>query len=139
MKYKVPKEAAERVRALYTRGDFWDDSALEVANFLDSIPDEFEIIGPGERAVVWPADLTRERLFVLARSLDCQQRDDAIRRLAAIAPEAPKKRMVNLWRYHGMTTADTLHGQLCEFPINGPEPGGFPWRKVNHEPVEVDE
>lgn len=87
-----PKDAIAALRH-YMADRVWPDmpqASLErVLAWADSIPDE---------PVVWPAELTRERLEELADEWRVQFAEPckALRALAAIAP-VRKKRVVNLW------------------------------------------
>lgn len=101
-----PVAAIERMRDRVNGLDAPDATAILA--YLDSIQDDAV-------PVVWPKELTRERLEeladrggfatgeingeVIARAkLDYSSRSDALRALAAIAP-VKRKRMVNLWRH----------------------------------------
>lgn len=103
-----PVAAIERMREWidkYPASDMKNER--EVLAYLASIPDDAV-------PVVWPKELTRERLERLADSVDARVIDtaklnDALRALAAIAPER-KKRVVNLWR--------DLNGHLHEREVN---------------------
>lgn len=66
MKYVKPREAIWELH-LVCRSDDEGSRGRELLAWLDSLPSEFEILGPGERAVVWPADLTRERIESIAK------------------------------------------------------------------------
>ena len=113
-----PVEAIERMRA-------WMDKCLAydtkneriVLAYLDAIPD-------GAVCVVWPAELTRERLEELADKIGTRNenawecwpgQESAIRALAAIAPQK-RKRVVNLWQH----VADDL--PVCRHPKWQPDP-----------------
>ena len=117
---KKPKEASERLR----RNHADRDDRVSILDYLDSLPDWI-----GE----WPADLTGDRLEELADCISGVTNNDgwasdALRALAAIAPER-KKRMVNLW----------IVGN--EFPIAKPSdwaPRAHElWRKVGG-PFEIE-
>ena len=90
---------------IYTKPN-WRASHTEMSNFLDSLPDSFEIVPEGSRLVEWPSELTRERLDSLASAIDTSQPNawecwpgqaNALRALAAIAPVEKKKRKVEIW------------------------------------------
>lgn len=89
----------------FKKPDLCATDALEclrkAMDFLDSLPDEFEILGPGEAAVKWPKEFTREHLLRLAdtslHGMNPMGMAVALRALAAIAPER-KKRRVNIWK-----------------------------------------
>lgn len=94
MIYVKPTEA---VRLILRANCTYAQETIELAKWAASFPAEFEILGPKERAVVWPADLTRERLLYFAGQQGLSAEHYAFKALAAIAPEAPKKRMVVVW------------------------------------------
>jgi len=105
MKYKKPQGVRDWMN--------WhgEESAHAVAHFLDSLPSEFEILGPGERAVVWPPQCNKAALNHAAKRLRAEGWDwsaQTIDALATIAPEAPKKRMVNLWSKSLMNHVDDI-------------------------------
>lgn len=56
----------------YRKPDYNTASWEFVRKFLDSLPAEFEILGPGETAVKWPKEYTREVLTYLAEKIDVQ-------------------------------------------------------------------
>lgn len=118
-----PVEAIERIKQ-WNLPFTWKEATADlksVVAYLDSIPDD-------AIPVVWPKELTRERLEELAGFYGHGSSvADALRALAAIAPER-KKRMVNLWR--APNGNQVWHDHLEEFPE--------PWRKVAG-PVEIDE
>ena len=79
----------------------------EARDFLDSLPDEFEIVPEGYVCVKWPDGLTRDRLEFLADKIKAENvnaweswpaQESALRALAAIAPERKKRRM-SAWQY----------------------------------------
>lgn len=93
-----PKDAIAALRH-YMADRVWPDmpqASLErVLAWADSIPE-------GAVPVVWPADLTRERLEELAADestvVAIAGRYSAIRALAAIAPQKKPPVKVDLWR-----------------------------------------
>lgn len=97
---KKPKEAIERMRK-DLRGNSMsscEEDCRTILAWADSIPADAV-------PVVWPADLTRERLEELADKIgprnenawECWPgQESALRALAAIAP-VRKKRVANLW------------------------------------------
>lgn len=96
MKYTKPDKA---IRWLRGESSQWgSDQEADILAFLDSLPDEFEIVEPGNVQVKWPKELTRERLNQLAdyRS-SATDSVAALQALSAIAPEEKKKRKVALW------------------------------------------
>lgn len=106
--------------------------------FLDSLPDSFEILGDGEVAVRWPEGLTREVLCNIAdgvaffgRTADAE---NGLRRLAAIAPEAPKKqkRIVEIWEYFAGGRMEAWPSPL------DPRRNVVGWRKVAG-PIELED
>lgn len=86
-----PVAAIERIREWI---DKYPASAMknerEVLAYLDSIPDDAV-------PVVWPKELTRERLEELAATSAYRPHYEALCAIAAIAP-VRKKRVVNLWQ-----------------------------------------
>lgn len=111
----------------------------ECVRFVDSLPDEFEILGPGEVAVKWPEGLTRERLLFLADKIKAENvnaweswpgQEAALRALAAIAPERKKRRM-SAWQYGcGIPQLFSVDWR--------PESAETKWRKVAG-PIEIDD
>lgn len=89
---KKPTEAIERMRkAAETEWPITFDGIEDILAYLDSIPE-------GAVPVVWPDELTRERLEELALSHTLiVSRSEALRALAAIAPKR-EKRKVALWK-----------------------------------------
>lgn len=128
-----PKDAIERMRAIYGKFAPWEDPNIvsdiqALLAYLDAIPD-------GAVPVVWPADLTRERLEELARQshadmhmMSVSDRSHALRALAAIAPQK-KKRVVNLWQ-RGAGTIVAIGDNDC--------PLGDAWRCVARN-VELED
>ena len=117
-----PKEDIEYLRALFAP----TGGMRRLFDYLDSIPDDAV-------PVVWPKELTRERLEEFATAPVAYQSSivDALRALAAIAPER-KKRTVNLWERKGIGswgTDDRMANR--EYEMDG-------WRKVAG-PIEIDE
>lgn len=103
-----PVEAIERMR----EWSKWNNEDLNaVLAYIDSIPD-------GSVPVVWPAELTLERLEELSNRFgpDGVTRD-ALRALAAIAP-GRKKRVVNLWRAMGTALYERPTGWMPESHMN---------------------
>lgn len=120
-----PKDAIAALRH-YMADRVWPDmpaaSLGRVLAWADSIPD-------GAVPVVWPAELTRERLEELAeRPAWAKDRDAALRALAAIAP-VRKKRGVNLWQ-RGAGTIVAIGDNDC--------PLGDAWRCVARN-VELED
>ena len=118
---KKPKETIKRMRSWVLYGQMGFDRTAILA-WADSIPDDAV-------CVVWPKELTRERLEHLATYAAADsQVVQAFRALAAIAP-VRKKRMVNLW----------AHGSGAPIVVNdGDSPVGQMWRKVGG-PFEIEE
>lgn len=122
MNMNYPKRAIADLRAICAR-DSEDSSSREVLAYLDWLE--------GKHVVEWPAELTRERLEMLAdglenRVIDPNAMNDALRALAAIAPQK-KKRVVNLYR--------DVNGFLHEREKREPESS---WRKVAG-PIEIED
>lgn len=118
---KKPVEAIERMRSSWK----WNCvDEREILAYLDSIPSD-------AIPVVWPKELTRERLFELSHRFgpDGQTRD-ALRALAAIAPER-KKRIVYLYERD-----DPLLGSVKVWSESSTCID--PWKRVAG-PVEIDE
>lgn len=111
-----PKEAIERIRNELTAcvsprtGMTLYSAQTAILAYLDSIPADAV-------PVVWPAELTRERLEALADEWRVQFAEPckALLALAAIAPQK-KKRVVNLWQH----VADDL--PVCRHPKWQPDP-----------------
>ena len=123
---KKPKEAAKWFNEVQLSG-----IGRELQLFLNSLPDEFEIVPAGLHVCEWPKELTRERLEELANCSLYERHAQALRALAAIAPER-KKRMVNLWESQGF-----LQGFKDGYNPNGNDKSE-PWRKVGG-PFEIEE
>ena len=125
---KKPKEAIERLR----RNHADRDDRVSILDYLDSLPDSFEIVPEGHVCVKWPEGLTRERMRGLADCISGVTNNDgwasdALRALAAIAPQR-KKRMVNVWQ---TPYALVVRNAPNDYAVDG-------WRKVGG-PFEVDE
>lgn len=118
----------------------WEETVLpivpnEVIKLYNQLPDEFEILGPGEVAVKWPRGVTKRWLDEAADVLDSYGRftlANDVRSLAAIAPERknPTKRRISVLQFqgHGET-----YGKL-ELSFNmAPQ---FPWVKVGECEIE---
>lgn len=120
-----PKEAIERMREWSEVGSGgWYDDCAAILAYLDSIPSDAV-------PVVWPKELTREELIDLSRWTAHKPVTDALRALAAIAPQR-KKRMVNLWERKGIGSWGTDDRMVNrEYEMDG-------WRKVAG-PIEIDE
>jgi len=119
-----PKDAIERMKAWHAGKDWWacfTGDAIAILAYLDSIPD-------GAVPVVWPAELTRERLEELVCTVPNQGHREALRALAAIAPQK-KKRVVNLW--------ESKHTKPIAFPV-GEAPEVGTWRCVARN-VELED
>lgn len=105
----------------------------EVVDFYDSLPSEFEILGPGEVAVKWPEGFTRENLLRLAdtslHGMNPIGMAVALRSIAAIAPERKKRRM-SAWQY------GCAIPQLFSVDWR-PESAETKWRKVGE--CEIDD
>ena len=122
---KKPKEAAKWFNEVQLSG-----IGRELQLFLNSLPDEFEIVPAGLHVCEWPKELTRERLEELANCSLYERHAQALRALAAIAPER-KKRMVNLWR--------NGDGDLVDLLVDSTPPKDMNyWRKVGG-PFEIEE
>lgn len=126
MKYRKPT----RDIRLEHGGNF----VTECVRFVDSLPSEFEILGPGEAAVKWPGGWTRE--YLLRSSRGDYGNDISLRAwleaLADIAPER-KKRRVNLWKsiYHDKYAVAAMPHDWLPGPNES-------WRKVAG-PIEIDD
>ena len=128
---KKPVEVIERRIGhwrTYGPGDR-DDEKLIIA-YLDSIPEDAHVCK-------WPKGVTKELLvgFAQRSSWDFADLTNTLRALAAIAPEKPKKRMVNFWRHKSWrdmenTVMKSVDDNIFIDGING-------WRKVGG-PFEVD-
>lgn len=120
---KKPVEAIERMRFNGMGGV----DRSQILMYLDFIPEDAHVCK-------WPKWVTKELLvgFAQRSSWDFADLTSALRALAAIAPEKPKKRMVNIWE-DSITKAVVLIpiGDIYEFP------SGY-WCKVGG-PFEVDE
>lgn len=126
---KKPVEAIERLRASLTSANFRPDDAAAILAHLDSIPDDAHVCE-------WPKGLTRERLIELAADtgrVTYDDRNEALRALAAIAPER-KKRFVNFWRNRD----GALIEQGVDWDFTAPEHQPNTWKKINEHPVEID-
>lgn len=120
---KKPKVAIDVARNMgpYPIGGTMD----AILAYLDSIPDDAHIC-------VWPKEATKERLLDAANALglsDWGDLEEALRALAAIAPEAPKKRMMNAWKHRDASPA------LFPLDWTGDAEG---WRKIGG-PFEIEE
>ena len=111
----------------------------EARDFLDSLPAEFEILGPGEVAVKWPESASKKTLELLYQTYKNPypikfdrpiKYDEALstvlHALAAIAPTR-KRRRVSLWEAGGRIHVWGEHDSC-----------GYPWRKVAG-PIEIDD
>ena len=128
---KKPREAIERMRAALDRGSIYGEYAAgdvkSILAYLDSIPE-------GAHVCVWPKELTRERMLELARDdgmARWPERSEALRALAHIAPEAPKKRMVEIWTHEDGTLS------VHDLPI---DPARNAWgQRKRHGPFEIED
>ena len=126
---KKPTEAIERIRGFATLGEPWGGgesyaNLRAILAYLDSIPE-------------WPADLTRERLEELASNpppFANNDRSDALRRLAAIAPKRGKRK-VELWYHESWADAKPPYAQYAGQSelINGVDG----WRKVGVAEIDA--
>jgi len=148
-----PKDAIERMKAWLESQDFYElcqnyrhardikphrEGADTAAGAFERIKREIAGYLPdGAVCVVWPADLTRERLNELASAIDTSQPNawecwpgqaNALRALATIAP-VRKKRVVNLW--------ESKHSKPIAFPV-GEAPEVGTWRCVARN-VELED
>lgn len=124
MKYTKPKRLA---------AGFSDLDYSAIFAFLDSLPDEFEIVEPGMTQVRWPEGVTRNELLGWGADLERYLPEGAdilryIARLAAIAPEEKKKRKVELWRHESWPSSMPPHAQISGASMFSDGVGG--WRKV---------
>ena len=119
----------------YRKPEFFCMLPHEFADFLDSLPPEFEIVPEGHVCVKWPDGLTRDRLEFLADKIKAENvnaweswpaQESALRALAAIAPER-KKRRISLWEAGGRIHVWGEHDTALA-----------PWRKVAG-PIELDD
>jgi len=112
-----PKEAIERVRVhsrTWNKGsDMWT-----ILDYLDWLE--------GKHVCEWPIRLNEDFLMNLAAQHDSAAKEEALRALAAIAPQK-KKRVVNLYR--------DVNGFLHEREKSEPESS---WRKVAG-PIEIED
>ena len=117
---KKPVGAIEQMR---TKSYMQEEDVNDILSYLDSIPE-------GAHICKWPEGLDRERLDNLAASAS-SHRADALRALAAIAPEEKKKRKVWLWE------KDHPHYTERSWTSNDIDRSGGGWRKVGE--CEVSE
>lgn len=124
---KKPVESIEKWRDC---DSFRIEDHEAILNYLDSIPEDAHVCK-------WPKWVTKELLvgFAQRSSWDFADLTNTLRALAAIAPEKPKKRMVNFWRHKSWrdmenTVMKSVDDNIFIDGING-------WRKVGG-PFEVD-
>ena len=119
----------------YRKPEFFCMLPHEFADFLDSLPPEFEIVPEGHVCVKWPEGLTRERLEFLADKIKAESvnaweswsaQETALRAFSAIAPTR-KRRRVSLWEAGGRIHVWGEH-----------DTAGYPWRK-RAGPIELDD
>ena len=84
--------------------------------------------------VDWPEELTKGRLAEIAGSGSWDECTEALFQLATIAPEAPKKVLMNLWKWCGLDLITIKNGDIRAFHEN--YPCTSPWRKIGG-PFEV--
>lgn len=126
---RKPVEAIERMRNHFVR----DGDVEAILAYLDSIPE-------GAVPVVWPAELTRERLVGLANYnykgffVSEEARGNALRALAAIAPKREKRKM-NLWQQGNYVACFPEDFD----PNKNSGARDEKWRKVTPQPVEIEE
>ena len=115
----------------YKKPEYFGMFHKDLAEFLDALPDEFEIVEPGNVQVRWPEGFTRERLKQLASPLQgisasgaAYAMAGALESLATIAPVEKKKRKVWLWE------KDHPHYTERSWTSNDIDRSGGGWRKV---------
>ena len=120
---KKPKEAAKWFNEVQLSG-----IGRELQLFLNSLPDEFEIVPAGLHVCEWPKELTRERLEELANCSLYERHAQALRALAAIAPKK-RTRMVEIWRQYG--------GRMVVLDAGSTPPPDH--KRVTANPVEIED
>lgn len=133
MKYTKPHKA---IRWLRGESSQWgSDQEADILAFLDSLPDEFEIVEPGNVQVRWPEGLPKETLTRLADKISQQlnawefwpAQSAALYALAAIAPDEKKKRKVGVWKRDGYS----VPAEVALVPVEEtPTFCSLGWRKV---------
>jgi hypothetical protein len=130
MKKPDTKEMRDNARALRRKSssndDFFYTAFLleKIADFIDSLE--------GKHICDWPKWIKKDDILSYAKHVEADglsMMGDNLRALAAIAPEAPKKRKVEIWQ---CTEEDRLAIRIPPAEYYG---GG--WRKVGE--CEIDE
>jgi len=127
-----PKEAIERMRRFYGGESPYvptTDECIAILAYLDWLE--------GKHVCEWPIRLNEDFLMNLAAQHDSAAKEEALRALAAVAPQK-RKRVVNLWLINGATPDVQPSVFREEYDPNGNAIRPDTWRKVAG-PIEIED